>query len=138
MPALDFFHANVRTALERDGWTITHDPYTVAFGQRGVYVDLGAERVVAAEKGCDKIAVEIKSFRGASDIADLELSLGQFVFYRSLLARTDPQRKLYLAVPDAVFESTFSEPIAQPVLQDLQVPLVTFEPATERIVQWIR
>ncbi len=29
MPAKDLFHDSVRNALEKDGWTITADPYTL-------------------------------------------------------------------------------------------------------------
>jgi hypothetical protein len=71
MSARDVYHSQVRNALVKDGWTITHDPYVLTFGQKDVFVDIGAERVIAAEKGSEKIAVEIKSFRGASDIRDL-------------------------------------------------------------------
>jgi hypothetical protein len=62
MPAKDRYHEAVKHALEKDGWAITHDPYTLTFGIKDVYVDLGAGRVLAAEKGSDKIAVEIKTF----------------------------------------------------------------------------
>jgi hypothetical protein len=61
MPATDTYHQVVKNALTKDGWIITHDPYTLAFGQRNVFVDLGAERVLAAEKGQEKIAIEIFS-----------------------------------------------------------------------------
>src|SRR5262249_281931 len=86
MPPPDIYHHVVKNALIKDGWTITHDPYTLTFGQRNVFVDLGAARLVAAERNQEKIAVEIKSFHGASDVRDLEMALGQYVFYRSLLA----------------------------------------------------
>jgi hypothetical protein len=72
MPARDIYHDHVKRALISDGWTITHDPYTLTFGQKDVFVDLGAERVIAAEKGNEKIAVEVKSFQSASDVRDLE------------------------------------------------------------------
>ena len=90
MPARDTYHDQVKAALIDDGWTITHDPYTLLFGSRGVFVDLGAEKILGAEKGQKRIAVEIKSFLGKSDLHDLEVALGQFVFYRSLLTRSDP------------------------------------------------
>src|SRR5437016_626979 len=98
MPAKDIYHDSVKNALIKDGWTITHDPYVLIFGQKNVFVDLGAQRVLAAERGEEKIAVEIKSFQGASDIHDLELALGQYVFYRSLVGRFEAQRRLFLAV----------------------------------------
>jgi hypothetical protein len=75
MSAKDTYHNCVRNALVKDGWTITHDPYTMTFGQKDVFVDLGAERLLAAEKGAERIAVEVKSFQGPSDIRDLELAI---------------------------------------------------------------
>lgn len=54
MPARDTYHNAVKSALIADGWTITHDPYRVAYGGKDAYVDLGAEReqlVLAAERG---------------------------------------------------------------------------------------
>ena len=83
-----------------------------------------------------KIAVEIKSFHGASDVRDLEMALGQYVFYRSLLARFEPGRKLFLAVPYSIFVSTRDEPIARPVLADLAVACLAFDPRQEVIVTW--
>jgi hypothetical protein len=137
MQPKDIYHNSVKNALIKAGWTITHDPYILTFGQRDVFVDLGAERVLAAEKGNEKIAVEIKSFQSASDIHDLEIAIGQYVFYRSLLARFEPERKLFLAVPESVFVSTLDEPIARPVIEDLAVALVAFDPQQEVIVKWI-
>lgn len=67
---------------------------------------------------------------------DLEMAMGQYVFYRSLLARSEPERKLFLAVPDTVFDSTLEEPIARPVLEDLSVALIAFDPEREEIVKW--
>ena len=99
MPAKDRYHNAVKQALIKDGWTITHDPYTPTVGQKDVFVDLGAERPIAAEKGGEKIAVEVKSFVSPSDIRDLENTAGQYAFYRSLLARYEPERHLFLAVP---------------------------------------
>lgn len=138
MPRRDTYHQAVVNALRKDGWTITHDPYTLSFGLKDVYVDLGAEQPIAATKDNEEIAVEVKSFRSASDLHDFEEAIGQYAFYRSLLSRVDPTRKLFLAVPDVAFNLTFNEPIARPVLEDLQVLLFTFDPEAEVIVQWIR
>ena len=76
MPARDKYHDCVCKALIKDGWTITSDPYTLKWGTKDLFVDLGAERVLAAQKGAEKIAVEIKSFIGQSEMADLEQALG--------------------------------------------------------------
>jgi hypothetical protein len=136
MPAKDLYHDCVRHALVKDGWTITHDPYTMTFGQKDVFVDLGAERLLAAEKGSERIAVEVKSFQGPSDIRDLEMAIGQYLFYRSLLTRFEPGRKIFLAVPQSVYANTFQEPIARPVLVDQAIAVVAFDPTKEVIVQW--
>src|SRR5687767_14951209 len=72
MPARDRYHVEVKQALIKDGWTITHDPLRLKWGVKDMYVDLGAERLLAAEKGSSKIAVEIKSFMGLSEMEDLE------------------------------------------------------------------
>ncbi|MCU0570892.1 MAG: XisH family protein, partial [Oculatellaceae cyanobacterium Prado106] len=75
--AKDVYHDTVRVALEKDGWTITDDPLTLPIGERSVYVDLGAEKLLTAEKEGQKIAVEIKSFLSRSPVKDLEVALGQ-------------------------------------------------------------
>ncbi len=51
MPVRDIYHDAVRRALIKDGWTITHDPLRLDWGGKDMYVDLGAERLLAAEKG---------------------------------------------------------------------------------------
>lgn len=89
MPQHDFHHGAVRRALEADGWTVTHDPYTLAIGNQNVFVDLGAERMLAATRGSERIAVEVKSFLGRSSVADLEQALGQYLLYRVLLTRQE-------------------------------------------------
>jgi len=136
MPAKDTYHDQFRNALIKDGWTITHDPLTLAFGGEDVFVDLGAQRIIAAEKGLTKIAVEIKSFVGISEIHEVEVAAGQFAFYRSLLKRIEPDRKLYLAVPTDIFATTLQRAIVRPVLTDLEIHLIAFDPDTEVISQW--
>ncbi|MFN8486664.1 MAG: element excision factor XisH family protein [Caldilineaceae bacterium] len=136
MPARDIFHNAVKNALIKDGWTITHDPYTISYGQEDVFVDLGAERMLAAEKGHQKIAVEIKSFIGKSDIRDTEIAIGQYTFYRSLLQRSEPGRVLYLAVPYSAYVTTLNKEIVRPVLEDIDVKLLAFDPGEEKVVIW--
>jgi XisH protein len=99
MPTRDLYHDTVKRALIKDGWTITHDPFKLPVGIRDSFVDLGAEKLVAAEKGARKIAVEIKSFLSPSLLQDLETALGQFTLYRAFLSRVESDRTLYLALP---------------------------------------
>ena len=73
MPAKDIYHETVKNAMIKAGWTITHDPYRIRLTKgKNLFIDLGAEQLIAATKDTEKIAVEIKSFRRASDMKDLE------------------------------------------------------------------
>lgn len=65
------------------------------------------------------------------------MAVGQYVFYRSLLTRFEPDRKLFLAVPEGAFLNTLSEPIARPVIEDMRIALIAFDPQQEVIVKWI-
>lgn len=116
MPARDRDHQHVRRALVNDGWTITHDPLRLRWGVRDLYVDLGAERLLAAEKGERKIAVEIKTFGGPSVVDDLEKAVGQFAVYHDVLETLEPARELYLAVSESAFASAFEDPLGQLLL----------------------
>lgn len=78
MPAKDIYHDTVKNALIKDGWTITNDPLTIEYGPKDLFVDLGAKKLIAAQKSEQKIAVEIKSFTGASQMNDLEKAIGQY------------------------------------------------------------
>ncbi len=137
MPARDFYHDAARNALIKDSWTITHDPFKLPVGIRDSFVDLGAQKLVAAEKGTRKIAVEIKSFLSPSLLRDLEAALGQFTLYRAFLSRMDPDRTLYLALPEAIMEGIFVDKIADVLFDEKLVEAVTFDPDEEVIVRWI-
>ena len=135
MPARDFFHKAVKNALIKDGWTITDDPLHVPWLEKKIYVDFGAEKLLAAERFGRKIAVEVKSFVGLSEVHDLENACGQYLFYRAILKRTDPQRALFLAVSQEVFENVFEE-FGWPVLEDYPISVVIFNAQREEVVEW--
>ncbi len=137
MPARDLFHNAVRHGLEKEGWKITDDPLSISFGGVDLYVDLGAERLIAAQRGEEKIAVEIKSFLGMSVITEFHAALGQFLSYRLALTARDPQRKLYLAVPDDTYNEFFQLEFTRLAVKDYQLKLIVYEANTEVIVQWI-
>jgi hypothetical protein len=79
--AKDFYHNNVREALEKDGWIISHDPYRISVEDISYEIDFGAEPLLAAEKGETKIAIEVKSFLGPSTINEFHKAVGQFNDY---------------------------------------------------------
>ena len=107
MAARDLFHESVKIALQKENWVITDDPLKVETGGAKFEIDLGAERLLGAQRAGEKIAVEIKTFLGDSPITDYHAALGQFLNYRLALEFKEPDRKLYLAVPVAVHEAFF-------------------------------
>ncbi|MBW4591778.1 MAG: XisH family protein [Brasilonema angustatum HA4187-MV1] len=138
MPARDIYHNTVKNALIKDGWTITHDPLRIRLARgRNLFVDLGAERLLAAERGTQKIAVEVKSFTRPSDMKDLEEAVGQFVLYAQLLKRYYPEYVLYLAVSEDIGKSVFEEEAGQTLIDDGIIRLMTFDPSQEVVIRWI-
>lgn len=136
--AKDLFHNNVKTALQKDGWSITHDPYQLRYGSTDVYIDLAAEEAIAAEKEGRKIAVEVKSFAGGSTISEFHTALGQFLNYRTALEISDePERVLYLAVPNDTYQLFLSVEPAKTVIKRYAVQLIVYDPDQEVLERWI-
>ncbi len=140
MPAKDLYHEPFVRALRKDGWIITHDPLTIPFGKRDLLVDIGAERMVAAERDGVRIAVEIKSFLSPSLVQDLKEALGQFILYSDALldSPADSDRTLFLAVRQETYNDVFGEEAGQKLLQRGRLRLVVFDPTEELILQWIQ
>ncbi|MUH00961.1 fatty-acid oxidation protein subunit alpha [Scytonema sp. UIC 10036] len=137
--AKDIFHQQVKNALIKDGWKITHDPLTIRISEViKVQIDLAADNAIAAERDKEKIAVEIKSFIAGSDINEFHTALGQYLNYRQALEENEPDRIVYLAVPQETYLDFFQLPFVQRALQRHQVKLVTYEPKQEEIRQWIK
>ena len=137
MPAKDIDHDVVKNALIKDGWRITNDPYILSIGKRDLFVDLGAEKLLSAEKGDQKIAVEIKSFTSLSRVNDLEKALGQYILYYDIIQELEPERLLYLAIRESIFEEIFTEPIGKVLLKNKRLNLIIFDAKQEVICQWI-
>lgn len=135
--AKDIYHDTVKTALEKDGWTITDDTFTLTIGKRDVFVDLAAEKPLTAQRQGQKIAVEVKSFISPFPVKDLQNALGKYILYADLLALSEPDRLLYLAIREEIYLDFFSEPIVQIVLANHPIKLVIFDPIEEAIVKWI-
>lgn len=137
MSAKDLFHEAVKRGLEKEQWIITDDPLELEWEEVKVKIDLAAERLLAAKRGEEKIAVEIKSFIGTSAISDFHTALGQFLNYRVMLEAKEPDRQLYLAIPLETYDTFFQSQFAQTVKQRYQLKLIVYEPINEEIVQWI-
>ena len=137
MSAKDLFHNVAKAALQKDGWTITDDPLYLRLGDDQLRIDLGAERLITAERTQQKIAVQVKSFLAPSAISEFHTALGQFLNYRAVLQMQQPYRLLYLAVPIEIYQTFFRRDLPQLSIQTYQLKLIVFDPATEVIVQWI-
>jgi CRISPR/Cas system-associated exonuclease Cas4 (RecB family) len=136
MPARDIFHNAVVNALEKENWVVTNDPLEIEFERVTLKIDLGAERVIAAERENEQIAVEIKSFASDSAVSDFHRALGQFLNYQIALEETESERKLYLAVPVDAYRTFFQTRLAQIAVQRHQLKLIVYDPIMEVIVQW--
>ena len=133
----DKFHHAVKNSLIKDNWIITDDPLFLQFGGVDVYINLGAEKLIAAQKDNQKIAVEIKSFLNLSVITDFYKALGQFLSYRLILTEQEADRILYLAIPFDIYNSFFQLLFARKATQQYELKLIVYDSKAEVIVQWI-
>jgi XisH protein len=111
-------------------------PLSLEFGLGSLYVDLGAERVIAAERSSEKIAVKVKSFLSGSTVSEFHTALGQYLNYRLLMQEQYPEYKLYLAIPLSTYDSFFQLPFVQTTIQQHQLKLAVYKPEVKEIVKW--
>lgn len=139
MPAKNLYHDAVVSALQADGWTITHDPLPLRIGNRNLVIDLGAERLpIGAEREGERIAVEVQSFANPSPVADLQQAIGQFTMYRLILADQQPARTLFLAIPAPVYDGILSEQLGVRMVTGANLRILVFDPIRHEVVRWIR
>ena len=135
--ARDLVHNAVRECLENDGWTTTHDPYSLYLERRTLSIDLGAERVIAATKGNEKIAVEVKSFIKESFIYDFHEILGQYLIYEEFLNEQETDRELYLAVEDTIFATKFSnDNDILRICKKFKIKILIYNNSLKTVVEW--
>ncbi len=133
----DRFHNVVRTALEKEDWKITADPYEISVDDVDFEIDLAAEQLLAAELGQRKIAVEVKSFISSSNVSEFHTTLGQFLNYRDALEKIEPDRQLYLAVRVPIYESFFQRRFIASAVERYQLQLVIYDVEQEVITRWL-
>lgn len=137
MPAKNVYHDVVKEALVSDGWLVTDDPLRLSYGKRNLFVDLAAELVIGAERNGRRIAVEIQSFLGRSEVSDFESAIGQYMIYQTVLGESQPDRVLYLAIHREVAEGIFSEPFGRLITSRQGIKVLVFDESTRRILEWI-
>lgn len=134
--AKDRIHNAVKKALINDGWTITADPYEIEFKEVTLYIDLKADRAIAAERDDEKIAVEIKSFLSLSQIHELQAALGQYQMYEAYLEEIAPERVLYLAISEQIWKTLFALEAVQILVAKFRLRVIVVNLKTEEIVLW--
>ncbi len=139
MSAKDLFHDAVKNALIKDGWTITDDPLHLKISEKiDIYIDLGAEKLISAEKEGEKIAVEVKSFIGKSTIFEFHAALGQFLNYKLALKKNEAERVLFLAVPQRVYNEFFTIEFIEESIALYEVKILIYDIESEVIAEWKR
>ncbi len=133
MPQLDSCHPQVVSALEKAGWAVSANPYSLDTTLNVLFVDIEAWR----PDGNPIIIVEVKCFReGTSDMTSLYNAIGQYLVYRSLLSRLKKDRTLYMALPVNIFQGMFQF-FGMPLVNELQINLIAVDLDKEEIEQWI-
>jgi hypothetical protein len=131
----DKYHQIVIDALITGGWDVT-DLYPIQYARRQVFADIGAERSIGATRGGERIVVEVKDFLNPSSMRYLQQALGQYLVYKSWLARTQPDRTLYLAVSEATADSVFAQQAVSVLVEDYGIRLLVVDIKQRRIVRW--
>ena len=134
--AKDLYHQIVRDALEKEGWTITDDPFVLKSGGLRMEVDLAAEKVIAATRENEKIIVEIKSFISKSKLNDFYEAKGQYDVYRKGLKKEKIEHKLFLAVEEDVYNSFFQKILIQEIVEEDQMSLLIYNIVSKSIISW--
>ena len=80
--------------------------------------------------------MEVKSFLGLSAISEFHTAIGQFLNYRIALGQQDPERILYLAISQDIYQEFFTDSFIQTVLQTYEIKLLVFDINKEEIVLW--
>lgn len=137
MPARDIYHDALKNALIKEQWEITHDPYHMKFGGFDFFIDLGAKSLIAARKEGEYIAVEIKSFVGASSLSEFHITVGQFLNYQIVLKEKEPNRKLYIGINEYIYETFFETTFGKLAIESHKLKLIVFDETEEVIKKWI-
>ncbi|MCB9292514.1 MAG: hypothetical protein H6559_05215 [Lewinellaceae bacterium] len=99
---------------------------------------LGAEKVIAAEKGNQKIAVEIKSFIKPSPVQDMHEAVGKHEMYSLALDLREPDRELYLAIPKRAYDNFFQRPFIKEIVKRKGIKLLVYRIDKTEISEWIK
>jgi glucose-6-phosphate 1-dehydrogenase len=70
-------------------------------------------------------------------INEFHEAMGQAWNYKVVLEEQHPDRILYLAVPEDIYEEFFTRRLAKMSVARMQLKLIVFNPLREEIVSWL-
>jgi len=138
--ARDKIHKIVVKALKNDNWIVNKAPLYIEYDSNkdAFEIDLGAEKLIAAERNNKRIAVEIKTFTGSIS-NQFHGALGQFLDYEAALAnsKNDSDRILYLALPEEAYNKLNSIQFFRNRIVQYNLRFITIDLENQNIVEWI-
>jgi hypothetical protein len=137
MPAKDIYRDTVKNALIKDGWRITAENLQLPWGGTRAYIDIIADELFVAEKDGRKIAVEVKSFIGKSNLSEFEKAVGQFIIYHFAMRREAAERELFIAVGEKIYNKLFLHPDVMELIEIEDLKIIVFDEVKQLIVRWI-
>ena len=137
MPRKDQIHDSIKNALIKAGWKITDDPYRIHYEDVDMFADLRVEKPDNALGTVRALVIEIKSFTEDSAVHGLEVAIGQYTAYRTLLKAIEPDVKLYLAIDDAVYRTQFQRKSFMLIVAENKISMLIVDATREEIVKWI-
>lgn len=133
--AKDKLHDLVEIALAKDSWS-NIQPLTLDYAGTDLNLDIVADKLIGAEQGNLRIAVEVKSFSNPSVTYDFHQAVSQYLHYRMALNYLGIERIPYLAIPESIYTNYLTQPFFQDSLTLHQVNLVTIDPLRQETVRW--
>jgi hypothetical protein len=68
--------------------------------------------------------------------SEFHTTIGQFINYRFALKEKQPERILYLAVPEDTYQSFFILPFVQGIIQENRIKYFVYNIDEENILKW--
>ena len=135
--ARDLIHYHVRRALEKEGWTITADPFFLRLSSKtNMEFDLQAEKFISAKKGNEQVFIEIKSFARRSLLYTFYEALGQYLCYRDAIREANFESPIFLAIPLLAYKKMQLTPFILRRINQYEVKLIIIDTINEKIKKW--
>jgi hypothetical protein len=133
--ARDKYHQPIKESLELAGWLV-YENQRLRFGAHNLNIDLIAH-LITADRGMEKIAVEVKDFSSFMPMGRVYEAIGQCLVYKGILQRADPERQLYMGISQAAARILFREMNIQIIVDDYGLRFLIVNIKERRIVEWL-